>query len=85
MTWAIVSMQQDPNYGINWPAFTMQVYNLINPAIIPVKDKSKKINYKNKPLRKDLILYLTQKMGVNLKAHGKEANFLDGRIVFSFR
>ena len=24
-------------------------------------------------------------MGVNLKAHGKEANFLDGRIVVSFR
>ncbi len=175
---------KDPNYGINWPAFTIQLYYLINPVPLPVKEKGDKINYRNKPMRKDIHLYLTQKnsytiwgggmvlskqisgmnaltaggevtadhalekrmeedqvdennyvyagllvgheflmgrfnfsqqigvyvykandyykpiyqrygltysfskflaMGINLKAHGKEANFMDGRVVYSFR
>jgi len=52
---------KDPNYGINWPTLTVQAFYLINPAPLPLREKDKNVNYKNKPLRKDIILYLTQK------------------------
>ena len=52
---------KDPNYGINWPTLTVQAFYLINPAPFPAREKKPKTDYKNKPLRKDIILYLTQK------------------------
>ncbi len=52
---------KDPNKGINWPAATVQIFYVINPAKLPDKNSVAKKDYTNAPLRKDVIAYLTQK------------------------
>ena len=57
---------KDPNYGINWPCITLHVFYLFNPGPLPHTRKDLERNYKNQPLRKDLLVYLTQRNGYSI-------------------